>query len=951
MSNEIEPTALPTESAYNFPTQKFTGKWFIIACTMLVLGGLVSFDVYEDRAVLIKNEQDRLMTQTKVIGSNIEHQLQSVSMVMHSVAANLDDNHLNERLSEFTSAIPGIRTLVILNKEGIVTASNRRELINENFSTRDYFTAPRSTQKTDQLYVSPPFKGVLNAYIITLSIIIPGADGSFNGIIGASLDPDYFQVLLESVLYSDGMWSSVIHGDGLLFLQVPGTQGTPGLNLAVPGSFYTRHTRSGKNENIFTGSSYLADSKRIAAARTVNKPQLKLTTPFIIVVSRDLESVTFDWKRDSFLKIISVVLLGCFLSFGTVLLQRRQKKLDEQEMELLKTQVLAQSELRSSQEWQKTFDAVHDSICVINTEGRISRCNEATLAITGADHTQVTDRHCWEIFHGTSGMHQNCPAAQAKMTGTRVTSEIVVGDRHLEISVDPLHTSENILEGFVHIVRDVTEKRRTLSLLQENEALVQSVMNSIQSSIVVLDPDGVVLKVNQAWGNFAAENGGTPALQRGIGMNYFDVCNLAAISEPDVLNVINGIKAVQQGEKKTYSVEYPCHGPGVNRWFILYVSPLSNSFGGVVLTHLNITERVLAQEKLAETNELFKLFMRHSPVYAYIKEVTATESRVLMATDNFIDMVGVPATSMIGKVMDDLFPPEHAKKFTEEDWAVVCSGKVMQFEEELNGRYFTTIKFPIVQQGKTLLAGYTIDITKRKLAEEAIKLKDFELEQFTYSVSHDLRSPLVTVKTFLGYLEQDMASENQERVVQDMDFIRGAANKMEVQLNELLEFSRIGRLENQSVKVSSRDIGSDACALLAGTLSETHAVVDISPHSVTLYGDRQRFAQIWQNLLENAIKYRDEKTAPRVEFGIDQSTVETRFFVRDNGMGIDPVYHDKIFGLFEKLDSNSTGAGLGLAMVKKVVELYGGRIWVESAGTGQGSCFWFTLPNAVIVSE
>jgi PAS domain S-box-containing protein len=132
-------------------------------------------------------------------------------------------------------------------------------------------------------------------------------------------------------------------------------------------------------------------------------------------------------------------------------------------------------------------------------------------------------------------------------------------------------------------------------------------------------------------------------------------------------------------------------------------------------------QRKQAEDALRESKELFSLFMRHSPVYTYIKEVTPTESRVLQASDNYEQMIGIPGPKMIGRTMVELFPPEFAAKVTADDWVVVSSGNVLQQDENLNGRDYTTIKFPIIQRGKTLLAGYTIDITDRKRAEEDLQ--------------------------------------------------------------------------------------------------------------------------------------------------------------------------------------------------------------------------------------
>jgi signal transduction histidine kinase len=125
--------------------------------------------------------------------------------------------------------------------------------------------------------------------------------------------------------------------------------------------------------------------------------------------------------------------------------------------------------------------------------------------------------------------------------------------------------------------------------------------------------------------------------------------------------------------------------------------------------------------------------------------------------------------------------------------------------------------------------------------------------------------------------------------------------------------------------------------------------VQVAGAAVVMEGDRPRLVEIWQNLVENACKFMGDQPKPRVEIGIEKRGAETVFFVRDNGAGIEPRYQEKVFSLFEKLNPKIEGTGMGLALVKRVVELYKGRIWVESGGPGQGANFLFTLPAAVIV--
>jgi len=166
-------------------------------------------------------------------------------------------------------------------------------------------------------------------------------------------------------------------------------------------------------------------------------------------------------------------------------------------------------------------------------------------------------------------------------------------------------------------------------------------------------------------------------------------------------------------------------------------------------------------------------------------------------------------------------------------------------------------------------------------------------------------------------------------------------------LEDLLEVSRVGRLVNPPVRASSTDLIQEALGAVAGAISSRGVTIQLLGTPVALFGDRPRLEELWQNLVENAVKFMGDQPAPRIDLGVEQKDGETQFFVQDNGMGIDPKFQAKIFDLFEKLDAGSEGTGLGLALVKRIVDLHEGRIWVESEGPGRGACFRFTLPLAL----
>jgi PAS domain S-box-containing protein len=257
----------------------------------------------------------------------------------------------------------------------------------------------------------------------------------------------------------------------------------------------------------------------------------------------------------------------------------------------------------------------------------------------------------------------------------------------------------------------------------------------------------------------------------------------------------------------------------------------------------------------------------------------------------------------------------------------------------------------IAIQNARLFDALQKELTEHKITQERLltsvnelENKNAELERFTYTVSHDLKSPLVTIGGFLGFLESDLQKENYEKIPHTINRIREAAKKMERLLNELLELSRIGRLINPPKEVPFGELVRDALELVDGQLRKNQVEVKLEAEYPIVRVDRIRMVEVLQNLLSNATNFMGDEKNPTIEIGMMNIDSENVFFIKDNGIGIAPEFHERIFGLFNKLDQFSEGTGIGLALVKRIIEVHGGRIWVESE-LGKGATFFFALEN------
>ena len=441
------------------------------------------------------------------------------------------------------------------------------------------------------------------------------------------------------------------------------------------------------------------------------------------------------------------------------------------------------------------------------------------------------------------------------------------------------------------------------------------------------------------------------------------------------------------GENVIYVESWQRRRDGEKRllaWWRLALKDKNGHVTGALSSARDITEQKRTEAALTIQKSIDDVFLTSlgDEMYDEVLKIILEVMESPFGVFGYIDAAGsLVAPSMTLRIWDRCRVPKKTITFPRETWGDSSWPRAIREKEPNFSNEISTgtpeghislrrhISLPILLQGEViglfLVANKDVDYTVadiRKLEAIARQLapilsarvqrerhvrelreKNDELLGFTHTVSHDLKSPLVTIRTFLGYLGQDLQRADFEAVNKDLGYIRDAADKMSRLLDELLELSRIGRKVNPPAEVPLQDVVQDALALAAGRITDRGVNVEVTNVPVLLYGDRPRLVEIFLNLVDNAAKFMGDERAPRVEIGVEQAGEETVLFVRDNGIGIDLRHQSKLFNLFEKLDSGSEGTGIGLALVRRIVEVHGGKIWVESAGPGRGSTFRFTL--------
>ncbi len=518
--------------------------------------------------------------------------------------------------------------------------------------------------------------------------------------------------------------------------------------------------------------------------------------------------------------------------------------------------------------------------------------------------------------------------------------------------LEQIEKRDNVLE--FRVTERTSQLENSLLELKESEGRIQAIIENAPSAVVEINESGNV----EIWNRKAESMFGIKA-EEIIGKPMHDIIMPERYRQLHM----NGLtRFLQTGEAPVFgkTLELSALRKNGNEFPIeLSISSAMQQGRYVFIAFINdITESKKAEREIKQTNYFLDSILENIPNMIFVKE--AKELRFVRFNKAGEKLLGYSREDLIGKNDYDFFDKEQADFFTSKDREVFKNQEVLDIAEEpidtKNGkRWLHTKKLTVTdEQGAPVyLLGISEDITEKKKTEEQLvkrseelEAANKELESFSYSVSHDMRAPLRAVSGFTKMLKEDYAQHLDERGKTLLTTIINEAVRMGQLIDDLLAFSRLGRQEVQKSKVDMNELAKEA---LDEVLKA--AEVEVTPeiklqHLPEASCDRSLIRQVFINLISNAVKYSGKNAKPEVQIGSFSENAKNVYFVKDNGVGFDMKYSNKLFGVFQRLHSQEEfkGTGIGLAIVQKIVTRHGGNAWAE-AKLGEGAAFYFSLPQ------
>ncbi|MCA9055101.1 MAG: PAS domain-containing protein, partial [Planctomycetaceae bacterium] len=661
---------------------------------------------------------------------------------------------------------------------------------------------------------------------------------------------------------------------------------------------------------------------------------------------------------------------------------------------------------RSEANLRRVIDSMFAFVGILSPDGTLIEVNRVPVDAAGITREDVIGQsfwecHWWSHHPEVAQRLQDAIGQAAAGEMVRYDTDIRLRDAALvtiDLQLQPVFDGADLLFVIASGV-EITDRKRAEEELSASQEFLRSALDALSSHIAVLDSDGTIIAVNQAWSDFAVENG-WDATGFGVGQNYLSACQLATPADAeDAGEAATGVAAVLRGDTDTFTFEYPCHSPTEYRWFLMRV----NRFGGpgparAVVSHENITDRMLSEQSTLRWSDQLQALAEISVSLAAASEVDtvldavtkracrlveAHEAETLWSSDQDRSATRRRTSCAFEKPLwlqstwDDS-DPIHAEvrrtnqpvRLATEEWsqrsvkdgrpaveADYCGGCLAAPLTDRDGRNIGLIQVCGKLSGEfneddeailvQLAQMASVALERARLYEE-IRLANLRKDEFLALLAHELRNPLSALTNGAQLIV--LHPQDSSQVAETADLILRQCFQLKQLVDDLLDVSRIsrGKISLERRPVNLRNV--------VGSAVETaRPVIQSAQHELSLQlcdddpyveGDDVRLAQVISNLLINAAKY--TPGGGKIDLNLKLSGQSAIIAVRDNGIGIPADKLESIFELFTQVDTSHArsqgGLGIGLTLAQTLVQLHNGHLQVASDGEGQGSTFTVELP-------
>jgi PAS domain S-box-containing protein len=603
---------------------------------------------------------------------------------------------------------------------------------------------------------------------------------------------------------------------------------------------------------------------------------------------------------------------------------------------------------RKDSQLQGVFENIVDAYVIIDLEGNIMKMNDAAVALLGFK-SAYEDFNLIKLVQPQENERVLKSFKELLDKGSITNFHVNIITNKKEAKIVHINASiiydQGVPVAAQGIVRDITKQKEDEEQLIESENRLSTLILNLDSGVVLEDENRKIVLTNTKYTELFNLNVSPEEL---IGMdckavseqNSFLFKNQEAFSKR--MNLINKNKETVIGDELEM-----VNGNILERNYIPIVQ--RGIAKGYLWTFKDVTLNRTYRKSLEV--ERLKYYSIISNMNLGLVEVDL-DDKILMVNQSFITMTGYSEKELIGIKGKDLLPVIEDQSILSEKIEDRKKGKTESYELRIKNkqgdiRYWLVSGAPNYDLNGNIIGsiGINFDITeiknlqlqKENLLKKLEKSND-ELHEYAHVVSHDLKSPLRSINALISWLKTDNENKLDDASLQNFALIEATLEKMEQLITDVLKYSSIGAEDTEKETVNIQAMVND---LLKIIYIPDHINVTIQNTLPTINGNKIKLQQLFQNLISNAIKFIDKK-AGIININVDDLTTHYQFSIKDNGIGIEKKYHDKIFKIFHSLNKSKESSGIGLSIVKKIVDLHQGKVWVESE-IGQGSTFYFTI--------